>query len=209
MICDGLSSRVTSRNVAASFRIPAPVQFIFEGLSLLHTYYLKMFLRIAKLVYYNVDFSAKRFKSRLFNYAYQTLVRLRGVIPREELIQSILPRCMVGVAPCTRTRGENNPDHLLQGTDLTTKIVDYISCGLPVVSTTLTRAFEVIERHKFGFCTNTRDEWRRALERLLSDDALYDRYSYNAEEFSFKYRANNVLRAVMDETLSSNNNLGG
>lgn len=42
----------------------------FDSLSFIHTYLLKYFLGIKKIVFYNIDFSRKRFSNRLINFIY-------------------------------------------------------------------------------------------------------------------------------------------
>ncbi len=131
----------------------------------------------------------------------QHIVRLRGIVPRETLLRSALPRYSIGVAPYILTGKAGSPDHLFQGSDLTTKVVDYISCGLPVVSTPLYRAFSVIETGSFGYLVRTADEWERALTALLTDTDLRNRYSRNALWYARNYHPDIVLGPVLEKML--------
>lgn len=105
---------------------------------------------------------------------------------------------MVGVAPYTGTRGDDNQDHLFQETNLTTKNVDYIHMGSPLsvqrsqglskLSNGINLVF--VPMHEIN-----------GVRHLIAIRVTLGSF--------FKYRANNVLGTVMDEILSSNKNLGG
>lgn len=131
----------------------------------------------------------------------QDIVRLHGVVSREQLLRTILPHYMIGVAPYVLSGRPDSPDHLFQGTDLTTKVVDYISCGLPVVSTLLYSAFSAIETHSFGFLVRTVDDWERAFTALLTDNDLRDRYSEHALQYAQQYHPDTVLGPVLKKML--------
>jgi glycosyltransferase involved in cell wall biosynthesis len=59
------------------FKLPPKIDLAicFDSLSYLHTYLSKAFLRIDKIVYYNVDYSKKRFSNFFMNTIYQAITR--------------------------------------------------------------------------------------------------------------------------------------
>ena len=70
---------------------------------------------------------------------------LKGVVENKILIEEILPRYKIGVCPYATKRDSFAPDHVFLGSDLTAKLVDYIAAGLPVVTTEINDAFNMIE----------------------------------------------------------------
>jgi glycosyltransferase involved in cell wall biosynthesis len=88
---------------------------------------------------------------------------------------------------------------MFQGTELTTKIVEYIGSGLPVVTTRLYGAFDIIEKNKFGFLVHSSKEWYMAIKKLLLDKNFYKIYSVNALNFAKNYDEEKVLTPVFDK----------
>lgn len=283
----------------------------FDSLSFFHLFLFKRFLKIKKIIYYNVDFSIRRFRNRIVNYIYLSLnkfafkncdyffyltenfikninptnkyrdktfllkhtinmnsvgritkkipksiiyagslsrtvgftnlikalelikkegtnfifdiygdgqqkenlmtliknssigqvVNLKGVVKNEVLIKEILPKYMIGVCPYITRENNYEADHMFTGTDLTTKIVEYIGSGLPIVTTRLYDAFDVIKKNKFGFLVYSRKEWYMAIKKLLLDKNLYTRYSNNALNFAKNYDEEKVLTPIFDKIL--------
>lgn len=129
-------------------------------------------------------------------------VNFKGVVKNEILFKEILPKYKIGLCPYIIPGGNNTADHMFNGTDLTMKIVEYIACGLPVVSTKLYKAFDIIEENKFGFLVKDINEWNVAISRLLTDDNLYQNYARNALDYSKNYDEERVLSPILLKILT-------
>ncbi len=128
-------------------------------------------------------------------------VRFMGTVENDILLNDILPQYLIGIAPYI-SEGENvETNHIFLCTDISTKMVDYISRGLPVVSTHLCQAFEVIEHNKFGFLTHSHKEWYVAFNNLLLDTEKYQEYSCNARNYAKNYSEEVVLVPVFNKIL--------
>jgi len=295
------------------FNIKKTIKFdltvCFDPLSFFHVFLLKRFLKVGKIVYYNVDFSTRRFRNRIANYIYLSLnkfafrkcdyflcltnnfishidpsnkysdksfllkhtvrlnnklnnikkipnsiiyagslyktvdfnnlikalelikqkginfdiygdgeqkeyfkklinnstlkdnVNFKGVVDNETLFKEVLPQYMIGVCPYITRENNYEANHMFTGTDLTTKMVEYIGSGLPIVTTRLCDAFDVIERNKFGFLVYSSEEWYMAIKKLLLDKNLYAVYSANALNFAQNYDEEKVLTPIFDKIM--------
>ncbi|MCX6759626.1 MAG: glycosyltransferase [Candidatus Nealsonbacteria bacterium] len=297
------------------FNIKKAIKFdltvCFDPLSFFHAFLLKRSLKVGKIVYYNVDFSTRRFRNRIANYIYLSLnkfafrncnysfyltenfiknidpnnkyrdktfllkhtininsidkiikklpnsiayagnlsqtvdftnlikalelikkeginftfdiygegyqkehledlicksiikdnVNFKGIVSNEILLKEMLPKYMIGVCPYITRKNDYVADNMFTGTDLTTKIVEYIGSGLPVVATRLYGAFYVIEKNKFGFLVYSPEEWYMAIKKLLLDKNSYKIYSNNTLNFAKNYDEEKVLTSVFNKIL--------
>jgi glycosyltransferase involved in cell wall biosynthesis len=87
------------------------------------------------------------------------------------------------------------------------KLIQYMACGLPVVASPVGVNCEVVEHGVNGFLAATNEEWRSAVETLMSDADLRRRMG-NAgrkkveESYSLQVwgpRVAQMLRRVADE----------
>lgn len=128
-------------------------------------------------------------------------VHFQGVVNNEVLLQQVLPKYMIGVCPYITREHHYETDHMFNGTDLTTKIVEYIGSGLPVITTRLYDAFDVIEKKRFGFIVQSPDEWYTALKKLLVDGKLYEEYRSDALNFAQNYDEEAVYTPIFTKIL--------
>jgi glycosyltransferase involved in cell wall biosynthesis len=91
---------------------------------------------------------------------------------------------------------------MFTGTDLTTKLVEYIAAGLPVVTTRLIDAFEVITKEGFGFLVDDSEGWKQALAVYLTDSDLLQTASNAASKYAKKYDEDTVLGPLFDRIFS-------
>ena len=98
-------------------------------------------------------------------------VHLKGNISHQKLIDDIIPKYILGVAPyITKSKfSKTAANHPFAGEDLSTKIIEYIGLGLPVISTRPFKQFNVIEKHQFGFLVKDSATWYKALLSLLTN----------------------------------------
>lgn len=145
-------------------------------------------------------------RQKVIDVGLASSINFYAPVSTETLINDVLPKYQIGVAPyIINNRCVKNLDHMFMGTDLTTKIVDYISAGLPVVSTKLYSAFEDIEKGKFGFLVSSVYEWKISIEKLLYSANILNEYSNNAESYSKRYNAEKVLDSVFNKILKIDN----
>lgn len=128
-------------------------------------------------------------------------INFKGVVANNILIEKILPKYKIGVCLYITEKKNSIADYMFNGTDLTTKIVEYIACGLPVVSIRLYDAFNIIKKNEFGFLVKDRIEWDIALTKLLTDIHLYNFYSKNAFNYARNYDEKKILNPVLDKIL--------
>lgn len=130
-------------------------------------------------------------------------VRFKKTLSPEELSKKILAKYKIGVSPYMSINTKGAPDYLFQGKLLSAKIVDYIASGLPVVATRINPAFDEIEKRNFGFLAQSKNEWRDALEKLLSDSRTYKKYSANALIYAKKYDEKKIYGKVFANIFKS------
>lgn len=140
-------------------------------------------------------------KNLIANSVIKDNVKFKSVIDNETLLKEILPQYMIGVCPYITKENNLDLDHMFHGTDLTTKIVEYIGCGLPVVTTRLYDAFDIIEKNRFGFLVKNEKEWYDAIYKLLISNKLHGEYSMNALNYAKNYDEEKVLTPVFNKIL--------
>lgn len=133
-------------------------------------------------------------------YKISDCVYMKGSVDMNDLLTKFLPKSSIGIS-AYKTKGSNLPDYMFQGIDLTAKVVDYIACGLPVVSTKLTPAFDVIEKEQFGFLVKNTDEWYKSIKTLLTDKNILRRYSLNAKKYALRYSETKVFDPIINTIL--------
>lgn len=128
-------------------------------------------------------------------------VHFKGIVSNEVLICEVLPKYSFGVCPYVTQVKNAVLSHIFTATDLTTKLVEYIAVGLPIISTRLTDFFNIIEANNFGFIVKNKNDWYGALIKLLNDDDLLNNYSENAFEYSKNYDEEKILTPIFDKIL--------
>lgn len=131
-------------------------------------------------------------------------VFFQGIVNNSILMQKILPKYLIGVAPYATASNAKSPDHAFMNKDLTGRLVEYIGAGLPVVSTRITKEFRMIDDNKIGFSVITTQEWYHAIKTLLIDQDIYNTYSHNAFIFAKNYDTDTLLTPVFRKILNSN-----
>lgn len=131
-------------------------------------------------------------------------IKFTGTISDEEARQ-VLCKCAIGVAPYYL-------DDPYSNTRFTepTKPKTYLSCGLPVIITRVSKIALDIDKAKAGIAIDyNKTELIEALSKLLSDDVLYRQYRHNAIAFVAQYDWKNIFdnafRSFFNEYGSSNN----
>lgn len=131
----------------------------------------------------------------------EKFVFLKGVVENKILIEKILPQYKVGICPYVTKRNSFTPDHVFLGSDLTAKLVDYIAAGLPIITTRINDAFDMIEENKFGFLVGTTEDWYKKIKELFTSQAIYNLYRNNALKSAKNYDERKVLGPIFKKIL--------
>jgi glycosyltransferase involved in cell wall biosynthesis len=124
------------------------------------------------------------------------IVSFKDSVSNETLVRNILPSYGIGICPYVLKKKNKGMDHMYHGSDLTSKLVEYIAAGLPIVTTKIYDAFEMIPKENFGFLVETKDEWYKALKALITDKNLQEKYRANAIRFAKKYDEEEVITPI-------------
>ena len=123
-------------------------------------------------------------------------VDFRGYIKDREEVSRIISRCAFGLAPY-----EPSAETFTWFAD-SGKAKHYISCGLPVIITSVPRFSKEIEMYQAGLVVEYDEEkLADAMVKLLTDKALLDRMRLNAAELSQKYSWNRVFSRALVDTM--------
>lgn len=119
-------------------------------------------------------------------------VIFKGFIDNYKLVQNILCKSAIGVAPY--------PPELNNYTYYTDpgKPKLYLGCGLPVVITDVPTIAREIRSARAGFIVDySVNSMSKALVRLLSNDKLYNEFRKNSIKLSKQYDTNNLIREAL------------
>ncbi len=83
------------------------------------------------------------------------------------------------------------------------KMIQYMSCGIPVVVSPIGTNIEVLQKGDVGFGATTPKEWADALERLLSNPDLCDRMGRKGRQVAESHFEVKVLAPQLAKTLRS------
>ena len=75
-----------------------------------------------------------------------------------------------------------SPDNLLHRAAMPIKLLEYMSCGLPTVSSPVGEIKHIIKDGKNGFLAKNEKEWIKKLELLIKNIALRERIGKNARD---------------------------
>lgn len=126
---------------------------------------------------------------------------LKGVADNSLLTKSIFSHYLIGVSPYITKGGYTISDHMFNVTELTAKLVEYIAAGLPIITTPLSSAFNIIEKNKFGFLVLTPEDWYQAIKKLFVNRSLYREYRDNALRYAKNYDEKKVLDPIFKKIL--------
>ncbi len=124
-------------------------------------------------------------------------IMYRGVAKNEDLTQTIFPSYQIGICPYITKPVPGKSEHMFNLTDLSTKLTEYCAAGLPIVTTRLSPALDVIPENKFGFLANNSHQWYTALKTLLQNKDLCKTYSKNSLAYSKNYDEEVVLTPII------------
>lgn len=142
-------------------------------------------------------------KNLIKKYSLKKEVEIKQAKPYSELISIILPQYQIGVCPYDLIHNQSKISFVQEADDLTTKMVDYISCGLPFIATTISPKIRFIEKEKIGFLVKTKEDWSKALTKLLTNKTLYQEYSSRAISYSQRYRAEAVYEPILKKIFNN------
>jgi glycosyltransferase involved in cell wall biosynthesis len=137
-------------------------------------------------------------------YELERYVAIKGIISNDKLINEVLPNYEIGVAPYISKDNliPTVANNVFAGEDLSTKIVEYIGNGLPVVATKPYPEFDVITKYRFGFLVSQKNERYNALVQLLKNKKLLKVYSNNAYKFAQNYNPDKILAPIISKILN-------
>lgn len=119
-----------------------------------------------------------------------------GFIKEEKEVLEILSRCAIGIAPWI----SSEEDNVLYADPGKPKL--YAFCGLPVIITNGPQVAQEIEAKKAGISINyDRDEFIKAVIRLMGDDKRLREYRAGAVKFAHEYTTDMVFKTVLNDTL--------
>ena len=101
-----------------------------------------------------------------------------GTIPNEALLMIFKTKNWIGVAPYN-----NRVSHTLYGSSL--KVIEYLSCGLPVIVSTVVEIADEIKKNRCGWIYSNIAQLRSILKEIeASISREYNKLSKNALEYS-------------------------
>lgn len=128
-------------------------------------------------------------------YGLEDRIKFTGIVSDEE-VERLLCSSYIGVAPYW-----DDPYSNKRFTE-PTKPKTYLACGLPVVITRVPSIASEIEKEKAGIVINyKKEELAEAINKLLSDEALYKEYRSNAIKFASKYDWKNIFDNAFESSL--------
>jgi len=132
-------------------------------------------------------------------------VHFKGSVENDVLLEKIMPKYCISVAPYTLKEDfpQTAPSHVYAGENLSTKIVEYIGCGLPVISTRPYAAFDVIVKNRFGFLVKSDRDWYNAISTLITDKKRLKAYSKNAFSYARRFDEEKVFNPIFNKILKS------
>lgn len=123
-------------------------------------------------------------------------VKLHGSTSHEEILNTI-GKYQVGIAPY-RIAETSDKAWWNYGSGFTMKLVDYLACGLPVLTTGLIPGFDELEKKKAGLIVaNSADDFAEKLLRLFSDEELLIDYQRNARSLSQAYDSDRIYAELV------------
>lgn len=151
---------------------------------------------------YGKEDSKSELRKKIEQMGLSARTTFKGSLQNKILVQEILPKYQIGVAPYVLKSDQSAPDHAFLGTDLTAKLVDYIAAGLPVITSELNDGFKVIEKYKFGFLVNNEKEWFEKIKTLLGSKRIREAYGRNALRYAKKYDISTIINPILKKILS-------
>jgi len=150
---------------------------------------------------YGDGYGKKSLEDEVDRMKLSKLVSFKGTVDNEILVRNILPSYGIGVCPYILKKMNKGLDYMYTGNDLTAKLVEYVAAGLPIVTTKLHEAFDVIPKEKIGYLVETKDEWYKALYSLITDRNLQGKYSTNAIRFAKKYDEEEIITPIFKKII--------
>lgn len=147
----------------------------------------------------------KELQQIITNSTIKKYVHFKGVIDNKKLTENIMPKYWISIAPYTLQEkyNKNNPSHVYAGESLSTKIVEYIGRGLPIIATRPFPAFDVIRKYRFGYLVKNSQQWYDAIAKLLIDKETLKEYSINAYQYSKKFDEETVFTPLFKKIIGS------
>lgn len=144
-------------------------------------------------------------KEKILSYLNKSIlkenVKLKGIVDNEKLLKEIMPKYEIGLAPYVIKAKQKTLDHIYNVDNLTTKIVEYISVGLAVITTRLAPEFDIIETQKFGVLIKEEKEWYRVIKALMINKKQLLKYKKNALIYSKKFNEDFVLGRALEKII--------
>lgn len=126
----------------------------------------------------------------------QDKVEFKGVVTNREYLEKLLSTCALGVAPY-----EPSPDNHTYFAD-PTKPKDYMAFGLPTIITKVPQIAQEIDNRKAGFAIDyNKEEFVKAVVRLLIDDKLYKEFRENVFNLAREYSWDKIFDEAISQTL--------
>lgn len=122
-------------------------------------------------------------------------VRFKGFIKDHKRVEKILCQSAIGVAPYLPI-SDNYTFYTDPG-----KPKLYLGCGLPVIITDIPKIAQIIQSKKAGLIVKyTTESMAKALDKLLTNNKLYNEYRKNAIQLSKRYDTNSLIANALDKT---------
>jgi len=131
-------------------------------------------------------------------------VKFYGRYPHDQIMKILLRKRWIGIAPYNK-----KVSHVLYGSPL--KVIEYLSCGLPVIVSNIVEIAKDIESRKCGFVYSTYEQLKKVLnkmEELHEDNRLNDLYeemSKNAVIFAMRFYWPYIYDKSIQKLLQRNN----
>lgn len=136
----------------------------------------EVFNEIDGILYLAGEFTSDEYKQYIFDIMDPNKVKYLGVLDRDELLE-MYSKVSVGLSLLKKVGQYNQIDNL------STKLYEYMMCGIPTVATNMDFAERVNDEYEFAILVNPDniEEIKSAIEKIFSDKMLAVRLGNNGK----------------------------
>jgi len=122
-------------------------------------------------------------------------VKFYGKYPHDQVLRILTEKKLIGIAPYNK-----KVSHVLYGSPL--KIIEYLSCGLPVITSDVVEIAKDIKRYKCGFVYSTPEQLKKILDKIEYSRFKYNKLSKNAIKLAKKFYWTHIYDRAFERVLN-------